>query len=228
MIKAVVFDLDHTLFDRHGTLRAIVGDFRKKFNTNPDFSDDDIAKIWIYADDHFVYSGWAYIFMCLKENGVFITPPDFADYRSFVFEEFAKTAVRFEKSLPMLETLKKNGYKVALITNGQHALQYSKLKNTGLMYVFDEIIVSGDVGVDKPDGEIFSIMCEKLGFGPEEMVYVGDNPVNDIAGAKAAGWKTIWMNSTGTWNPKAPDPDASVLSVEEVTEAVEKLQEINA
>ena len=45
MIKAVIFDLDHTLFDRHGTLRAIVPALRRAFQTTPALSDDEIAEI---------------------------------------------------------------------------------------------------------------------------------------------------------------------------------------
>ena len=223
MIKAVVFDLDHTLFDRHGTLAAIVPALRERFDVNHDLSDAQIAKFWNYGDDNYVYDGWKYVFDYLCENKVFITPPEFAEYRTFIFENFAKVAVKYEDSLPMLEALKKEGYKVGLITNGGHALQYRKLDMTGLRYVFDEIIVSGDVLIDKPDKEIFLMMCDKLGVEPGECVYVGDNPKNDIGGAKKAGYHTIWVKSTGTWMPDAPDPDESVDKISEVPEKVKKI-----
>lgn len=196
MIKAVVFDLDHTLFDRHGTLRAVTPALRRSFPTNPALTDDEIAALWCYADDRYVYDGWSYILAYLSQNGVFTAPVDYADYRAFVFENFAKTAVPFPFALPMLNVLKDRGLKVGLITNGQHALQYKKLDLTGLRYVFDEIIVSGDVMIDKPDPEIFEMMCEKLGVLPQETVYVGDNPVNDVEGARKAGLRTIWIRST--------------------------------
>ena len=51
------------------------------------------------------------------------------------------------------------------------------------------------------------IMREKLGFSADEIVYVGDNPVNDIKGARSAGWHTIWMNSTGYWDEKEKRAD---------------------
>ena len=196
-IKAIVFDLDHTLYDRHATLAAIAPHLRERFSVNPALSDAELAGLWIYADDHFVYDGWYYVFSYLVENGMFSAAPKYEDYRSFIFEHFAKTAVSFPFVLPMLQSLKKAGFKVGLITNGQHALQYKKLEMTGLMYVFDEIIVSGDVGVEKPDREIFLLMSEKLGFEPAEMVYVGDNPFSDIDGAAAAGYKTVWVRSPG-------------------------------
>lgn len=224
MIKAVVFDLDHTLFDRHATLRAIVPALRERFVVNPALSDDEIAAIWAYGDDHYVYDGWNYIFAYLCEHGVFTEPPEYDAYRTFIFENFAKVAVKYDYTLPMLESLKKDGYKVGLITNGGHALQYKKLDLTGLLYVFDEIIVSGDVMIEKPDKEIFLMMCEKLGVEPGECVYVGDNPKNDIGGAKKAGYHTIWIKSTGTWLPSVREPDESADFVYEVPEKVKKIE----
>lgn len=223
MIKAVIFDLDHTLFDRHATLRAIAPMFRKYFDVADGVTDEEIAEKWIYSDDRYVYDGWKYIYEYLVESGIFKTVPRFDDYRSFVFRTFAKTAVKFDFALPMINGLKKNGLKVALITNGRHELQYSKLSLIGLRYVFDEIIVSGDVAVEKPDREIFLMMCEKLGVKPSECVYVGDNPYNDIGGAKGAGMYAFHIKTVYS-NPKAPVADAEIDSVADVPSALEKLQ----
>ena len=223
-IRAVIFDLDHTLFDRHGTLREVAKQFRRSFRVKADVTDEEIARLWCYADDHFVYDGWKYVLAYLTENGVFEEAPPYDAYRSFVYENFAKTAVRFDETIPMLLTLKKRGCAVGLITNGNHALQYKKLQLLGLQYIFDEIIVSGDVIVEKPDAEIFQLMCEKLALQPDEMVYVGDNPKNDIAGARDAGYHTIWMRSTGQWDDKLNPADESVDRVEEVPAAVERIE----
>ena len=224
IIKAVIFDLDHTLFDRHGTLREVARQFRRSFRVREGVTDEEIARLWCYADDHFVYDGWKYVLAYLVENGVFEEPPLYDAYCSFVYENFAKTAVRFDETMPMLLTLKKRGYAVGLITNGNHALQYRKLQMLGLQYIFDEIIVSGDVMVEKPDREIFQMMCDKLALDPGEMVYVGDNPRNDIAGARDAGYRTIWMESTGQWDFHLSPADETVKRVEEVPAAVARIE----
>lgn len=220
MIKAIVFDLDHTLFDRHGTLTQIVPMLRAAFSIRQDLTDEEIAEKWIYADDHFVYDGWSYIFAYLVENGVFETAPDFSEYRSFIYKAFAKVAVPFPGTIPMLEQLRRQGYKTGLITNGHHSLQYKKLRMLGLTPYFDEIIVSGDVMVDKPDREIFRMMCEKLNYKPSEMIYIGDNPKTDIAGSRSAGYHTIWMKSTGQWQFGLEPPEWSVSKVEDIPDAV--------
>ncbi|MBQ7638175.1 MAG: HAD family hydrolase [Clostridia bacterium] len=216
MLKAVIFDLDHTLFDRHATLRAIVPALRRAFSVDETRTDDEIAAIWQYADDNFILDGWSYIFACLVENGVFTSPASYEQYRSFVYENFAKTAVPFDYALPMLTRLKEKGYKIGLITNGQHALQYKKLKLIGLSYIFDEIIVSGDYMVEKPSKEIFLLMCEKLSLEPGECVYVGDNRKNDVDGAAGAGMKTVWVQSTNVHQSGRSEPDAAIRTLKEL------------
>ena len=223
MIKAVVFDLDHTLFDRHGTLTAVAKHFSERFDMNPDMSDEEITQRWIYADDTFVYSGWQYIYENLIENGVFRTAPPFEAYRDFVVEQFHHNAVSFPETVPMLEELKNKGFKTALITNGYHFLQNRKIDMLGLREAFDEIIVSEDVAIHKPDKRIFLIMAGKLGIEADEMIYVGDNPVNDIEGASSAGCKTIWMKCKSPLIECKIPPDETVLSIEEVPFAVEKI-----
>lgn len=225
MIKAVVFDLDHTLFDRHGTLKYLVPSLRKEFSVNEKMTDDEIGNLWCYADDSFVYSGWENIWGYLSDKGVFSVTPPFEDYCAFIYKYFACTAVSFPETVPMLEKLRSLGYKTALITNGYHELQYSKIKMLSLEEHFDEIIVSGDYDIFKPDRGIFDIMRKKLGFEPEEMVYVGDNPVNDIEGARSAGWKTMWMRSTGYWDSNIKRADREVDTVSEVIKAVQSMEE---
>ena len=224
MLKAILFDLDHTLFDRHGTLTALVPALRRAFRVDPALSDEAVARIWCTADDHWVYDGWNYIFAYLCENGVFTEPPEYADYRSFVFRTFAGTAVPYDFVLPMLQRFKKQGFLVGLITNGQHALQYAKLRLTGLRYVFDEILVSGDYGVEKPDKEIFLIACEKLGIDPAEAVYVGDNRKNDIDGAAGAGMRTVWLCGTNDTQTGRCEPDITIRDLRELPEKIELIR----
>ena len=225
MIKAVIFDLDHTLFDRHGTLMSLVPKLREEFSVNENLSDAAIGEIWCYADDHFVYYGWERILAYLSEKGVFNVTPSFPDYSAFIYKHFAVTAVPFPETIPMLERLHGMGLKTGLITNGNHALQYAKIGMLGLEPHFDEIIATGDYGIHKPDRAIFDVMREKMGFSPDEMVYVGDNPVNDVEGARSAGWKTVWMKSTGWWKDGIAPADREVNTVNEVISVILSMEE---
>ena len=56
------------------------------------------------------------------------------------------------------------------------------------------MVVSGDVGVHKPDPALFLYACDKVQLPPADCMYVGDHPVNDIAGALSAGMQAVRMN----------------------------------
>lgn len=51
----------------------------------------------------------------------------------------------------------------------------------------------------KPDPRIFEMALKKLGLNPEECIYVGDHPINDIQGASKVGMETIWIKVNQPW-----------------------------
>lgn len=86
------------------------------------------------------------------------------------------------------------GFTLGLITNGDSHRQREKIKSLELAkYFADRIIVSGDYNYAKPDPRIFKNM-EAICNG-QAFIYVGDSLVNDIEGAKAAGWESIWISN---------------------------------
>lgn len=96
-------------------------------------------------------------------------------------------------------------FKLGLITNGPSRLQWAKIDELQLREAFAAIIVSGDLGIHKPDLEIFRAMERALDARPREIVYVGDSLYDDMMGAKRAGWWAIWFNT----GHRQPDPENS-------------------
>ncbi|MFX1337757.1 MAG: HAD family hydrolase [Promethearchaeota archaeon] len=89
------------------------------------------------------------------------------------------------ETIPVLKEFKKNK-KIALISNFDFPPHiYSLLRDMKLYRYFDSIIISGEVGVKKPDPGIFSIALERTDLKNNEVIYIGDAP-EDIQGAKAA------------------------------------------
>ena len=96
-----------------------------------------------------------------------------------------------------------------IISNGKAKTQRKKIRTLHLTDYFppERIIVSGDVGCQKPDREIFDLVARRFSFTLEGAWYIGDTFENDVAGAAGAGWKTIWMNRRNRQKPtyaKAP------------------------
>ena len=96
----------------------------------------------------------------------------------------------------------------ALLTNGWNPLQLRKAQRIG----FDgPILASADIGVQKPDAGAFGKLAQVLGVPAEGVWYVGDNPVADIAGARAAGMRGIWLDAEGQTYPAAISPPTEVI-----------------
>lgn len=93
-----------------------------------------------------------------------------------------------------------------ILSNGFKEVQYAKLRSSGIEDYFSFIVLSDDLGVNKPDHRIFDYALELSGTEACDSVLVGDNPVTDILGALNAGWKmAIWFNPANKPLPEELD-----------------------
>ncbi len=110
--------------------------------------------------------------------------------------------------------------KLGLLTNGPSSLQWAKIRHLGIEDLFDEVVVSGDHGLVKPDPEIFYLTLEKLGSTPEESIYVGNSHKYDVQGAKNAGLPVVWRRNPDEDEPvpeeEYPEPDFVVEDLKEI------------
>ncbi|MFC3194579.1 YjjG family noncanonical pyrimidine nucleotidase [Marinicella sediminis] len=87
---------------------------------------------------------------------------------------------------------------MAIITNGLSRVQKPRLANSPIRAHFGALVISEELGVAKPDPEIFAHTCEQMNWAqPEEVLMVGDNYRCDIQGAAGFGMKTCWFNLRG-------------------------------
>lgn len=121
-----------------------------------------------------------------------------------------------------LTTLQKT-YQLALVTNGAPDLQREKIQGARLGQYFDEILISGEVGIGKPDFRIFKLALDTLAASPSEVVMVRDSLVRDILGAQRAGIKGIWLNRSRCDLTSSVVPDAQVTSLNQMPELLPTL-----
>ena len=97
---------------------------------------------------------------------------------------------------PVLESLRQRGYKIGLITNSMMPMWMRdvELQAYEIIEYFDVRLTSGDVGYMKPHPIIYHRALEELNIRPEQAIFVGDRPANDIAGANAAGLISVLMS----------------------------------
>ncbi|MBM4402162.1 MAG: HAD-IA family hydrolase [Candidatus Cloacimonetes bacterium] len=71
------------------------------------------------------------------------------------------------------------------------------LEREDLIPLVDTIVISSEVGVEKPDKEIFVIALEEAGIAPKEAIYVGDSLYSDVMGAENAGMIPVLLDRKG-------------------------------
>ncbi len=95
--------------------------------------------------------------------------------------------------MEVVESLSKK-FLIGVLTNGFNEVQYRKLRTTGLNRYIQRVIISDEIGIQKPDPRLFRYAEQETGAKPEEIIMIGDNPDNDIQGALNAGWQAICYN----------------------------------
>lgn len=97
-----------------------------------------------------------------------------------------------------LARLRADGYRVGLISNTiwPAELHLEDLDEQGLLPYLEHTIFSGDLGIWKPNPGIFEHMLAALEVPPDEAVFVGDSPREDVRGAQRAGMRAIWKRSS--------------------------------
>jgi len=95
---------------------------------------------------------------------------------------------------------------LALVTNGPPDIQRLKIDQAGIGSRFSAVLISGEIGIGKPDPAVFLRAVELLGVAPEHAVMVGDSWERDITGALSAGVRAVWISHGRT----APASDRQV------------------
>jgi len=215
-MKGFVFDLDNTLFDRYATITKIIIDNYERIRPyiNPAYDPEMAADHICHAESKYILAegGWNAIYdALLREN--FFHPDNIPERKkafAFMLRAFEETSVNFSFTYELLTKIRDSGYKLGIITNGGCGLQNRKIDNLGFRDLFDVVVVSGEYALImcgdeknetyyKPDTGIFLYTAELLGEDPASLYYVGDNPINDVMGAKKAGYVPIWVSSRSPW-----------------------------
>lgn len=98
-------------------------------------------------------------------------------------------------SLPILDKLKAEGKGIYLLSNAQRSFTAHELDLLGLTKYFDVIMISSDCGVQKPNLMFFKMLMKRCNLRAKECLFVGNDEICDIFGAKKAGMDTFYIHS---------------------------------
>ena len=207
--RHIFFDLDRTLWDFDAAAEVAFEMIYDKYDLKAkgipsahEFHEvyhPINAKMWeLYREDKITKD-----FLCRER---FIQPLAVYDIHDVAladdlgkdYEYFSPRIIRLiPGTMDLLDYLKPK-YHLHLITNGFQEIQHTKLGGSGLEPYFDTLTVSEEVGVKKPNPEIFHFALRKANATAEESIMIGDEMAVDIDGARAAGIDQIFFNATGS------------------------------
>ena len=110
-------------------------------------------------------------------------------------------------------------YKVGIVTNGIKEVQHSRIENSTIAKYIDKIIISDEVGVNKPDKRIFEYAMNYFEVSDKKaVIMIGDSLGADIKGGQNAGIDTCWVNLRNNVNDTGIVPKYEVRKLEELFE----------
>ena len=174
MIRGVIFDFDGTLIDSYEAIGESLNHVRTSFSLPP-FPLDQIRSM----------VGHGLELLIAQAVGA-----EHVDEGVRLFREsYAKICERKTTILPQvketLDTLDRRGYQMAIASNKPSYFARDILKALEFDHLFVEVLGPNDVQRPKPDPEMLEVIIMRIGLSPEEVVYVGDMPLDVEAGRRA-------------------------------------------
>ena len=228
MIRAIIFDLDDTLYDEmqfvRGGFKAVSSYTSKNANVNQNV-------VYQLLLDVLEKHGRGQTFdIALKKLGLYnknLIPKLVEVYRAHKPKLSLYSEVR-----TILSTLRKQGYKLGLITDGNVEVQRNKVEALKIKDFFDCIIFSDEYGIEKqkPNPFPYQKAMEELKVSARETIYIGDNPYKDFVSAKKLGIHTIRIMRGQYKNVtlnKEFEAEYQIINLGELIDIVPQIKESN-
>jgi putative hydrolase of the HAD superfamily len=221
MNRGFLFDLDDTLLDRSASFQAFA--LAAAELVEPE---GDAARIAarIVALDEGGYVGRERFFEALSREFK-LSASAIREARGCFFEHVWHSPVVARGAREAMTAFAARGFRVGIVSNGSAEAQSAKLDHSGLGDLADVVVISGVIGVKKPDPTIYGAAIDALDIRPDRSWYVGDHPVNDAWGGKQVGFRIGWVQHERMWPEElAPCYDATGRSLADVVAAIEGIE----
>ena len=193
-IRAVFFDFDDTLDARDAAFRVGLSAFLKYYY--PSLHEEEIAarseEMFLFQRGHY---GQIIHYKDMMDHFLEKWPPEIPTDTPTAMRRMIRAFAAAGKPHPdvydTLTTLRQRGYLVGIITNGTARTQSLKIDHSDLRAYADLVVLAGEEGIQKPDPRVFRMAAARLGLPTTACMFVGDHPINDLEGARAAGFTPV-------------------------------------
>lgn len=198
-VQGVIFDLDDTLYSEKQYVHS-------GFKAVADYLNDDDAeqKLWGYFE-----AGLPAIDALLDEMNI----PEKKEACLDAYREHNPAITPYDGVAELIRSLKKQGKRVGIITDGRVSGQRKKISALGLNKIVDDIIITDELGgtqFRKPNDISFRIMQRRWEIPFEKLVYIGDNVAKDISAPRQLGMNYIWLHNPDGLYTKTESLDNSI------------------
>ena len=223
--KAILFDVDDTLFDRQGAqLKVLEVILRECGDAFAGIGKRAIIEAFLESDRVTTWEYYGEIYTIerirLRRQQVFLEllglDVEHAGELSAVYSAwYPRTDAPVNGAKRVVEALATQ-FPVGIVSNGLPDVQYTKLETLNIGHLFNCIVLSEELGIRKPDPAIFWHAADLLDVAPGDCLYIGDSYNNDVVGAKQAGMRVCWFNPGKKAVSGEAEPDREIRSLEEI------------
>jgi putative hydrolase of the HAD superfamily len=134
------------------------------------------------------------------------------------YQNIYSTRTVFSDVVPALQRLQSCGLQLGIISNTTNPpfMKDYERELLGLDSYFEFSIYSSGVLYRKPHPSIFKLAANRLQLEEQEILYVGDDPLNDVAGAQKAGMQAVWVNRDDEKLPDGIQPEFEISSLKDL------------
>ncbi|MES9697273.1 HAD family hydrolase [Bacillus sp. JJ927] len=201
----IFFDVDGTLLDYDTAEKNGISHFFQKYNDIFSGNELEATKLWHELSEQyfnkFLSKELSFqeqqrmrMYHLFKTYGVNLSPGESQHRFNQYIELYKNNWTLFEDVLYTLQSLQQRGYSLGIISNGDYEQQIEKLTALNILQYFKYIFTSSEIGISKPDPEIFYRAGLQSNLEMKDCYYIGDRLETDAISSTIAGMHGIWLN----------------------------------
>ncbi|ENQ3077227.1 YjjG family noncanonical pyrimidine nucleotidase [Bacillus sp. WLY-B-L8] len=226
--EVIIFDADETLFDfkkseKHAlknTMLACNIEYDESYHLKV-YKDINTA-IWKELEDGLITQKNLNVERFIRLSNKLNAEFDEDEFAQLYMKHLSYASFLYDQSIDLVESLHKD-YRLSIITNGLKDVQDNRIRKSVIAKYFEDIVVSEDVNVSKPDSKIFEHALNNIKHTDKSKVLmVGDSLTSDIQGGINFGIDTCWFNPNKIANTSEFKPTYEISNLLELKNILKK------